>query len=414
MMRAHGKTPGGVTAGRLGRLGRLAVTLAVLATAASAQATGTTKPTFVSQASPSISVGAGSLTDTAILIGDPLSTTEKSPGGTIGFSLYGPDDTTCSNAPVFTQSIDDTTHKQQVVSGSFTPTLPGLYQWVDTYSGDATYAPAAGKCGDSTEQVLVTVVTPTITTVASPSVAVGGSVTDTATLVGGMAPTGTMRFRIYQPSDTSCAGPAVGGSDVAISDPAATVSQPFSPKQVGTYHWRAFYLGDHTNGVAGSKCGDPNESVVVTAAPAAPGSGSPGAPGSGPGSGGGGGAAAKCDPVATARGVLNGILASLTGKPGAAFSTTCSAGLRIVLRAKEIRPGNPGFPHRDGFTTMANVLAHIAPGGPALNFQLNSNGLALRNYALSQGRSLIAFLIVHVRPDKSQVSTEALQITTLG
>ena len=112
--------------------------------------------------------------------------------------------------------------------------------------------------------------------------------------------------------------------------------------------------------------------------------------------------------------MLAGIAASLTGRPAASFANHCSAGLRIVLRAKEIRPGNPGVPRHDGYTTLANDLTHIAPGGPALSFSLNSAGLALRDYALSHGRSLFAFLIVHVRADKKPTSTEALQILTLG
>jgi hypothetical protein len=45
---------------------------------------------------------------------------------------------------------------------------------------------------------------------------------------------------------------------------------------------------------------------------------------------------------------------------------------------------------------------------------LNANGVALRNYALNQGKSLTAFLVVHVRPDKASLSTEAVQILTLG
>ncbi len=418
-MRANRVTPGHRARVRrpvrlLAGLGLLAALLAT-AVVASAASAGGPMLTFVTQASKSISVGAGTLTDTAILIGDPRL---PKPTGSIDFALYGPNDPTCANAPIFTQTGVPAT-RQQTVSMPFTPTLPGDYQWVDTFHDtDGNYpATTQTKCGDSNEHTLVTEVTPTITTVASPSVQVGGTVTDTATLAGGKAPTGTIRFRIYQPTDTSCAGPAVGGSDVTISDPTSTVSQPFTPHQVGTYHWRAFYLGDHTNGAVGSACGDPNESVVVTAGPPTP--GAPGAPGTipssgAPGSPGSTGAPIKCDPAATAKAVLAGLVATLTGKPGAAFSTSCSAGLRIVLRAKEIRPGNPGYPHRDGFTTMTNILSHIAPHGPALNFQLNGNGVALRDYALSQHQSLVAFLLVHVRPDKSQVSTEALQILTLG
>jgi hypothetical protein len=376
------------------------------------------KPIFATQASPSVSVG-GTISDTATVVGAITFPASPRPTGSVSFSLYGPDDATCANAPVFTtgaipvNAVPTAPTHTSFPSGPFTPTLPGTYRWVASYSGDSFYLPQTGGCNDANESVLVTAVTPTITTMASPSVAVGGSVTDTATLTGGMNPTGSIVFQIYQPSDTGCAGPAVGGSKVTITDPAATVSLPYKPPIAGTFKWRAFYLGDNLNGPVSSKCDDPNESVAVTPGPPGSSAGSPGSPGSGvlngmatPG--------AACDPGATARAILAGLVATLSGQQGAAFRNNCSAGLRIVLRAKEIRPGNPGFPRRDGFTTMTNILTHISPSEPSLAFSLNANGQALRNYALSHGRSLIGFLVVHLRPDKKQISTEALQILTLG
>jgi hypothetical protein len=383
-----------------------------LATAAGAP---TVKPIFATQASPSITVGAGTISDTATVVGAITFPASPRPTGSVMFSLYGPDDATCANAPVFTTGAipvnadpNAPTHTS-FSSGAFTPTLPGTYRWVASYSGDSFYLPASGGCNGTNESVLVTAVTPTITTMASPSVPVGGSVTDT--LTGGMNPTGSIIFRIYQPSDTTCAGPAVGGSTVTITDPSSTVSQPYKPPIAGTFKWKAFYTGDHVNGAVASKCDDPNESVAVTPAP-----------GSGPSSGGGSGGilsgmatpGAACDPAATARAILAGLVATLTGQSGAAFRNNCSAGLRIVLRAKEIRPGNPGQPRRDGFTTMTNILTHISPSEPSLSFSLNANGQALRDYAISHGQSLIGFLVVHLRPDKKSTSTEALQILSLG
>ncbi len=47
-----------------------------------------------------------------------------------------------------------------------------------------------------------------IVTQASPSVTVGGQVTDTATLTGGTSPTGTLTFVLYGPDDATCAVPA--------------------------------------------------------------------------------------------------------------------------------------------------------------------------------------------------------------
>jgi hypothetical protein len=402
-MRAHRFIPGRPTrVGLAALLGLLAASLA-LVPATAAPATGTKSLQFVTQASPSVNLG-GTISDTGSVLGDPFS---PKPTGSITFRLYGPDDPTCSTTPVFTSTVPVT--RLNTLSGPFTPTLPGTYRYVGDYTGDSVYAPATSKCNSQNESVLVTEVTPTLTTTASPGVQVGGTVTDTATLTGGKNPTGSIEFGLFPPNDPTCSGGVVFRSTVAISDPASVTSEAYSPPVAGTYHWEARYTGDHVNGPVKSGCNDANESVEVTAAPGIPGSSMlPSTTGPG------GSAPIACNPAATARAVLDGLAATLTGKPGAGFRSTCSAGLRIVLRAKEIRPGNPGFPRGDGFTTMANVLSHISPTGPALNFSLNQQGLALRDYAQANQRSLIAFLVVHVRPDKSSVSTESLQILTLG
>jgi LPXTG-motif cell wall-anchored protein len=38
-----------------------------------------------------------------------------------------------------------------VSSLAFTPTVPGTYRWIASYSGDANNAAAAGVCGDPSE-----------------------------------------------------------------------------------------------------------------------------------------------------------------------------------------------------------------------------------------------------------------------
>ncbi|MGZ3357651.1 MAG: IPTL-CTERM sorting domain-containing protein, partial [Isosphaeraceae bacterium] len=37
----------------------------------------------------------------------------------------------------------------------FTPTVPGTYHWIATYSGDANNAPTATVCDDTNESVIV-------------------------------------------------------------------------------------------------------------------------------------------------------------------------------------------------------------------------------------------------------------------
>jgi len=376
-------------------------------------------PSLQTKTSPSVSLG-GSISDSAQMIGLPggSGSIAAPPTGTLTFKLYGPNDATCSMAAVFTSAVPLVQQGGVVstaTSGSYTPPAgsAGTYRWIASYPGDANYMPKSTACGDETVQV--TDVTPTITTLASPGVQAGsgGMLTDTATLAGGMAPTGTITFLLFPPTDPTCAGKVVAAkSTIPVSDPNPTVSTPYAPNTPGTYHWIAVYSGDMHNGAVHGACADAGETVVVTPAPAKPATpaGSPPTtpPGTVPG------ATGPCDPAATAKAVLNGIIATLTGRSDAAFANNCSAGLRIVLRAKEIRPGNRGAPRRDGFTTMANVLTHIAPRGPALAFSLNPAGQALRQYALGHRRSLTAFLIVHVRPDKTPSATESLQILTLG
>ncbi len=389
----------------------------LMATASSVLAVGTAVPNLQTKPSPSVSIG-GSISDSAQMIGLPGSggSVGTPPTGSLTFKLYGPNDATCTTAPVYTTTVPLKPLGGVVATastGTYTPPAgaAGTYRWVASYPGDGTYKAVAGGCSDETVQV--TDVTPTLTTVASPGVQAGnGTLTDTATLTGGMAPTGSITFLLFPPSDPTCAGRVVSAkSTVPVTNPASTTSDPFNPTTPGTYHWIAVYTGDLHNGASQGACTDPGETVVVTPGPAKPGTPAAGSPSTPPGSV--KGATGPCDPAATARAVLAGITATLTGQT-AGFANNCSAGLRIVLRAKEIRPGNRGTPRHDGFTTMANVLTHIAPGGPALPFNLNAAGQALRQYSLTNNRSLTAFLIVHVRPDKTSSATEAVQILTLG
>ncbi len=71
-------------------------------------------------------------------------------GATIRFTLYGPDDATCTGTPA-----SGPAHVQypsmtnpSLLSPSFTPTRAGTYRWIATYSGDVNNAPATTACDD--------------------------------------------------------------------------------------------------------------------------------------------------------------------------------------------------------------------------------------------------------------------------
>src|SRR5262249_24016321 len=106
---------------------------------------------------------------------------------------------------------------------------------------------------------------PTLTTQASASVAVGGSVTDTATLAGGSTPGGTITFNLYGPGDTTCATPVFTTSKPVAGNGAYT-SAAFATTSVGTYRWTASYCGDPANNAVSDGCDAANETVAVTKA----------------------------------------------------------------------------------------------------------------------------------------------------
>lgn len=107
----------------------------------------------------------------------------------------------------------------------------------------------------------------TLSTVASPGVTLGGAIYDTATLSGGNAPTGTITFNLYAPSDSACAGAPVFTSLVPVNGNGSYTSASFTSAAIGTYRWIANYSGDADNAATANTCNAANESVDVTAAP---------------------------------------------------------------------------------------------------------------------------------------------------
>jgi hypothetical protein len=219
-------------------------------------------PFLGTAASPAVAVG-GAIHDTATLNGF------GPPTGTIDFRLTGPDDLFCAGPPVFTTSVTVTAGSGSYPSPPFTPTLPGTYRWQASYSGDAdNLAVSMNGCLTPGESVDVTggLTTPTISTVASAPVAVGGNVTDTATLAGGSTPTGNITFNLYGPDDATCTTTPAFTSVRAVTGNQAYTSGSFTVVAPGLYRWTASYGGDAGNNAVASGCGDVNESVVVTKA----------------------------------------------------------------------------------------------------------------------------------------------------
>ena len=227
------------------------------------------QPTIATTASQGITLGGGTLTDTATVSGR-VSPVE---GATIAFALYGPNDATCSGTPAFAPApASYPAAGGPVASPPFTPTQAGTYRWRATYSGDDNNLAVTGACGDPNESAVVADVpppprgTPAMTTQASPAVALGGQVTDTATLTGRVNPVAgaTVRFELFSPGDLACTGTPVFTASVPVSAAGTATSPAFTPADAGTYRWLASYSGDASNNPVSGACNAANESVSVT------------------------------------------------------------------------------------------------------------------------------------------------------
>ncbi|MBV8395798.1 MAG: hypothetical protein JO064_06020, partial [Actinobacteria bacterium] len=215
-------------------------------------------PTLTTTASAPVALGAGSLSDQATLAGGV-----GLGGGSITFDLYGPSATAdCSGLPVYTSTSGGISANGNVGSGSFSPTAAGTYWWTASFGGDSNNNGAATNCGD--ESVTVSPASPTLTTTASPTIVLGGTVGDLATLAGGFSlASDSITFNLYGPAVfADCTGTPVDTETVSgVSSNGVYPSPNFTPTAAGTYWWTASFSGDGNNNAAATTCG--LDSVVV-------------------------------------------------------------------------------------------------------------------------------------------------------
>jgi hypothetical protein len=102
-----------------------------------------------------------------------------------------------------------------------------------------------------------------LTTTATTSVTVGGSISDTAHLTGVSSNAGgTITFHLW--SNAACTTEVnTGLSPVAVSGPNDYNSGSYVTTATGTYYWTAVYSGDASNNGSSTSCGDSGETTVV-------------------------------------------------------------------------------------------------------------------------------------------------------
>lgn len=100
-----------------------------------------------------------------------------------------------------------------------------------------------------------------ISTTPSGGVSAGSSVSDSATVDGGLSPTGSVTFKLYGPTDQTCTGTPVATRTGTLVGRTAQSGDVVATAQ-GTYNWVAAYGGDANNAPITSPCG--SEKVLVT------------------------------------------------------------------------------------------------------------------------------------------------------
>ena len=218
-------------------------------------------PVLATNASAPVVLG-GAVGDTARLSGG------TSPTGTITFRLFGPEDASCVH------QVGETVTAKVNGNGEYsappiTPSVPGIYRWVASYSGDtdnAAVGPTA--CTDPAEAAVVSQIIPVLATHASALVTLGAAVGDTARLSGGTNPTGTITFRLFGPEDASCVYQVGETVTAKVNGNGEYAAPPITPSVPGIYRWMASYSGDTDNAAVGpSACNDPSEVATVDPRP---------------------------------------------------------------------------------------------------------------------------------------------------
>jgi len=195
-------------------------------------------PTLSTSAGPDVVLG-NPITDTADLAGTAYqpgtdgpnatypsinATMDTAAGGTITFTLVGPNN--CTDVPAgFTPiDVDVSGDSSTAYTASFTPGAIGEYTWIAEYSGDDPNTLGAGPtaCPDANEAVVVT-------GTAGLSTAQDWLPNDTATITGPTALSGTATFTLYTGSDCNA-----GDDDTVVYGPVDVPVSGASPQTAAT------------------------------------------------------------------------------------------------------------------------------------------------------------------------------------
>jgi len=188
-------------------------------------------------------------------------------GGTITFTLYGPDDcTTVAYTSAAVTVSGNATYSTP--APQFVPTSAGTYHWVATYSGSSpntTGVTHNAGCGDAAEDVVVSTVASTLSS--AQTWVPNDSVTVSAPAGGSMV--GTVSFQLF--TNSTCTGTDIYHTTGAVSgaSPQTVSTANTTPQSVsGSFWWKVSY--DSTNPAQrdiGASCQETSALTIANGSP---------------------------------------------------------------------------------------------------------------------------------------------------
>jgi hypothetical protein len=248
-------------------------------------------------------------------------------------------------------------------SAGFTPSASGGYWWYASYGGDSGNNPSASACGASMPETTVARVSTSLSLTVPSVGAAGTAISSVAALSGGLAPGGTVTFKVFGPqasAPSDCSGGTTVGT-ASVSGSGNYRSAQFIPSAAGNYWWYASYGGDSNNNPTSSPCG---ASMAETVA----------GPGNGGGGNGTGGEGSAHLGAASVTGTTVTEPLSCSGSGSCAVTLTLSVtetishGRVIAVTAS----------HSSRRVIIARRSVHVAAGGHVrVRLPLNAKGRAL-------------------------------------
>src|SRR5438128_1596704 len=191
----------------------------------------------------------GTIQDAATLSGG------TSPTGTISFSIYGPNDATCSGTATSAGSATVRSEERRVGRAG-RESVAGYYSRNDRYRGEGKKNAFTTQCNEASKSNTDYSAAVSTTDRATATATAGGTIQDTATLSGGTSPTGTISFSIYGPNDATCSGTATSAGSATVSGNGSYSSSAVTENVAGTYRWIASYTGDTSNNAFATTCNE--------------------------------------------------------------------------------------------------------------------------------------------------------------